>query len=204
LVSILLPLKKGIQMTLSILKARSSHCELCNSTDSLVVYEIPSSPKTGADAAVLLCGTCQNALNTDDFSNINHWRCLNEAIWNENVPVKVLAYQILHKLRSEPWAQELIEQVYLEEDQLAWAKSGINDESSGAQKPTKDSNGTILQEGDSVTLIKDLEVKGAGFTAKRGTLVKNIRLTENPEHIEGRVNGIAIVLVANFLKKVIA
>ena len=51
-------------------------------------------------------------------------------------------------------------------------------------------------------LIKDLDVKGAGFTAKRGTLVKNIKLTENPEHIEGRVNGIGIVLVSKFMKKV--
>lgn len=190
-------------MTLSSLTNRSSHCELCNSTDSLQPYEIPSSPISGLEAAVLLCESCQNALKTDDFSNTNHWRCLTESIWNENVPVKVLSYRVLHKIRSESWAQELIEQVYLEEDELIWAKSGINEESSGSQTPTKDSNGTILQEGDSVTLIKDLDVKGAGFTAKRGTLVKNIRLTENPEHIEGRVNGIAIVLVANFLKKVI-
>jgi protein PhnA len=182
----------------------SSKCELCNSTDALAPYEIPSSSKTGADAAVLLCGSCQAPLKTDDFSNIKHWRCLNEAIWNENTPVKVLAYRILHKLRNEPWVNELIEQVYLEEDDLLWAKSGISDENNSSQKPTKDSNGAILQEGDSVTLIKDLDVKGAGFTAKRGTLVKNIRLTENPEYIEGRVNGITIVLVANFLKKVIA
>jgi len=51
-------------------------------------------------------------------------------------------------------------------------------------------------------LIKDLDVKGAGFTAKRGTVVKNITLTDNPLHIEGRVNGVRIVLVADFLKKV--
>ncbi|MGL5800184.1 MAG: PhnA domain-containing protein, partial [Plesiomonas sp.] len=56
-------------------------------------------------------------------------------------------------------------------------------------------------DGDSVTLIKDLVVKGANFTAKRGTMVKNITLTSNPEHIEGRVNGVHIVLVAAFLKK---
>ena len=184
---------------------RSTHCELCTSTEFLGPFEIPSSTKRGDDAEVLVCGTCKSALTNDDYSNINHWRCLNEAIWNENPPVKVLAYRILHKLRSESWALDLIDQIYLEDEDLAWAKSGISDDSStGGQKPTKDSNGTILQEGDSVTLIKDLDVKGAGFTAKRGTLVKNIRLTENPEHIEGRVNGIAIVLIANFLKKVIA
>lgn len=63
------------------------------------------------------------------------------------------------------------------------------------------SNGTVLNAGDNVTLIKDLVVKGGGFTAKRGTLVKSIFLTSNPRHVEGRVNGSVIVLVSAFLKK---
>ena len=49
--------------------------------------------------------------------------------------------------------------------------------------------------------MKSGEVKGAGFTAKRGTAVRNISLTENPEQIEGRVNGVKIVLLTCFLKK---
>lgn len=65
----------------------------------------------------------------------------------------------------------------------------------------KDSNGTPLNEGDSVTLIKDLKVKGSSFTLKRGTLVKNIRLTSNDEEIEGRVDRSEIVLKTCFLKK---
>jgi len=58
-----------------------------------------------------------------------------------------------------------------------------------------------LTSGDSVTLIKDLDVKGTSFVAKRGTLVKGIRLTDNPEHVEGRVNKVSIVLKTQFLKK---
>ena len=66
----------------------------------------------------------------------------------------------------------------------------------------KDSNGAILLEGDSVTLIKDLEVKGAGFTAKRGTAVRNIMLVhDNAEQIEGKVNGQQLVLLTKFVKK---
>jgi len=65
----------------------------------------------------------------------------------------------------------------------------------------KDSNGTPLNEGDSVTLIKDLKVKGSSVTLKRGKLVKNIRLTSNEEEIECRVDGSNIVLKTNFLKK---
>lgn len=67
----------------------------------------------------------------------------------------------------------------------------------------KDSNGAILQEGDSVTLIKDLTLKGTKITLKRGTLVKGIHLTSDEEEIECRVNGMkGIVLKTCFLKKV--
>jgi protein PhnA len=65
----------------------------------------------------------------------------------------------------------------------------------------KDSNGTLLAEGDSVTLIKDLKVKGSSQTLKRGTLVKNIRLTNSASEIEGRADGSTMVLKTEFLKK---
>jgi protein PhnA len=67
---------------------------------------------------------------------------------------------------------------------------------------TRDSNGAILKDGDSVTLIKDLKVKGASSALKRGTVVKNTRLTDDPEEIEGRADNIkGLVLKACFLKK---
>jgi len=66
----------------------------------------------------------------------------------------------------------------------------------------KDSNGTILQDGDAVTLIKDLKVKGSSITLKRGISVKNIRLTNNAEEVDCRVNGTNIVLKTMFLKKI--
>jgi len=66
----------------------------------------------------------------------------------------------------------------------------------------KDSNGTLLNEGDSVTLIKDLKVKGSSMNLKRGTLVKNIRLTDNDEEIEGKVEKQMMVLKTCFMKKV--
>lgn len=67
----------------------------------------------------------------------------------------------------------------------------------------KDSNGTTLNEGDSVQIIKDLKVKGASATLKRGTLIKNIHLTSNSEEVECRVEKIkGLVLKTCFLKKV--
>ncbi|CAM5777066.1 alkylphosphonate utilization protein [Enterobacter sp.] len=66
----------------------------------------------------------------------------------------------------------------------------------------KDSNGTTLSDGDSVTLIKDLKVKGTSVTLKRGTLVKNIRLTDDPDEIEGKVEKVkGLVLRTEFVKK---
>ena len=168
------------------------NCELCGSTEAIASY-----------SQAQLCGTCRSALDTKDFSDTHHWRCLNEAIWSESTPVKILSYRILSTLQAQPWALELKEQIFLDPADLAVAQEGLEEESDeGDVSTTRDSNGALLQDGDSVTLIKDLEVKGANFTAKRGTLVKGIRLTNNPEHVDAKVNGIQIVLVSKFLKKV--
>ncbi len=66
---------------------------------------------------------------------------------------------------------------------------------------TKDSNGNILNDGDSVHLVKDLKVKGSSSTLKRGVKIKGIRLTEDPDEVECRVDGSVIVLKTMFLKK---
>ena len=67
---------------------------------------------------------------------------------------------------------------------------------------TKDSNGTILSNGDSVQLIKDLKVKGSSTTLKRGDVAKNIRLTDNPEEIDCRIGTVkGLVLKTCFVKK---
>lgn len=66
---------------------------------------------------------------------------------------------------------------------------------------TKDSNGAILNDGDSAQLIRDLKVKGSSINYKRGHVVKNIRLTGNPDEIECRDGRSTIVLKTCFLKK---
>jgi len=66
---------------------------------------------------------------------------------------------------------------------------------------TKDCNGNVLQDGDSVHVIKDLKVKGSSLTLKRGKVFKNIHLTNNPEEVECREGKSTIVLKTCFLKK---
>ncbi len=65
----------------------------------------------------------------------------------------------------------------------------------------KDSNGAELFDGDAVTVIKDLKVRGSSMVIKRGTKVKSIRLTDNPEEVDCKIDGSSIVLKTCFLKK---
>jgi protein PhnA len=188
----------------TLLERSGSSCELCGSEPDLSVYEVPPVAESRAERCVLLCNTCRDQVENPDNMDVNHWRCLNDSMWNQEPAVQVMAWRMLDRLKAEGWPQDLLDMLYLEDDVQQWAeaeKSSEEDDGNDSQ-PTLDSNGTALQDGDAVTLIKDLVVKGAGFTAKRGTVVKNISLTSNPEHIEGKVNGTRIVLLSCFLKKV--
>jgi protein PhnA len=175
-------------------------CELCSESVSLEAYEVQPDNDGSAEKSAMICETCRLQIDSPDTADANHWRCLSDSMWSQVPAVQVLAWRMLYHLKSEGWTQELLESLYLEDDIQSWANAGIVDDND-ATAPTLDSNGAKLADGDTVTLIKDLVVKGAGFTAKRGTVVKNISLTSNPEHIEGRVNGTHIVLVAAYLKK---
>lgn len=187
---------------LETLKTRAGNqCELTQSTDNLVIYALPPDcDEKDADRCILVSQSCHDQLTGASATDANQWRGLNESMWSTVPAVQVVAYRQLRSLSAEPWAQDCLDMLYLADDVKAWAEAGlINNDDDYA--PTLDSNGTPLEAGDNVTLIKDLPVKGAGFTAKRGTAVRGISLTDNPEHIEGRVNGQRIVLVAKFLKK---
>ena len=127
-------------------------------------------------------------------------------MWTQVPAVQVMTWRMLTRLSSEGWAHDLLDMLYLDEETLAWAEAGVQ-ESGGSHSDEdtvvhRDSNGTVLQTGDTVTLIKDLNVKGAGFTAKRGTAVRDITVVrENVSHIEGRVSGQLIVILTEFVKK---
>lgn len=177
-------------------------CELCGAQVGLTVFAVPPVTAPDADRSVLACPTCVVALTTDQPLDARHLRCLQQAAWSEVPAVQVVSWRLLGRLADEPWAIDLREKLYLDEGTLLWANELGEPEDEAAVKTT-DSFGTALAEGDTVTLVKDLDVKGASFTAKRGTVVRNIHLTDNPAHVEGRVNGVVIVLKTEFLKKVV-
>jgi len=186
------------------LRTRStSQCELCTAADHLAVYEVPASPGNGSEASLLLCTTCRQQIENPENMEPNHWRCLNDSMWSEVPAVQVVAWRLLQRLQTEAWARDLLEILYLEENTLAWAQAlNVPEGEDEAQLQHLDSCGALLTAGDTVTLIKDLVVKGGGFTAKRGTAVRGITLVlDNVEHIEGRVNGQKLVILTQFVKR---
>ena len=185
------------------LQARSeSKCELCSATEGLVVYEVPPRSNGSADQCILLCAACCSQIENPEKVDVHHWRCLNESMWSQVPAVQVMAWRMLKRLSAEGWAQDLLDTLYLDEETLAWAQATGEDESKETAVRHLDSNGTLLATGDTVTLIKDLEVKGANFTAKRGTVVRGISLVaDNPGQVEARVNGQRIVILTQFVKK---
>ncbi|MCO4754435.1 MAG: PhnA domain-containing protein [Bacteriovoracaceae bacterium] len=174
-------------------------CELCSAQTDLVVFEVDSNDEQGS---ALVCGSCESQIKGTAELDANHWRCLSGSMWSEQSPVQILSWHMLNNLKNEGWALELLDQMYMDEELSERAKAyhAANSEDENALM-VKDSNGARLHDGDAVTLIKDLDVKGANFTAKRGTMVKNISLTDDPGLIEGKVNGTQIVLKTEFLKK---
>lgn len=160
-------------------------CEFCGSAEGLDAVAL-----SGTDESVLLCATCQS----EDAPEA-HWRCLEGAAWSPVAAVQAMAWRKLAEVGTD-WALEARAAMMMEPEAQALAEAGAG----GTEH--RDSNGAVLEQGDTVVLIKDLPVKGAGFTAKRGTAVRGISLVpDNPEHIEGRVEGQRIVILTKFVKK---
>ncbi|MEQ3691719.1 MAG: PhnA domain-containing protein [Flavobacterium sp.] len=177
----------------------SSKCELCGNEHDLLVFNVAPNENESLEQSILACNTCVDQIENPENLDAKHWHCLNDSMWNEHLPVQIVSWRMLARLKKN----DLLEMMYLDEEALEWAKAtGEGEEEDENKIVHKDSNGVILQDGDSVVLIKDLDVKGAGFTAKRGAAVHNIKLVwDNAEHIEGRVENQHIVILTQYVKK---
>ncbi len=173
-------------------------CELTGQGNNLEVYLVEPKTTETLEHCVLVCADYLEQLEGQTALDANLWRCLSDSMWNNQPSVQVVVWRLLHRLQSEDWAKDLLDSMYLDEETLAWAQSTTQ-----VTTVHMDSNGNILQNGDTVTLTKDLNVKGANFTAKRGTAVRKIMLVEDdPTQIEGKVNDQRIVILTKFVKKV--
>ena len=183
----------------ALMQRSGSKCELCAVEENLDTYLMPSGLVGVPDEAIVTCSACKSQIEDPSTLDANHWRCLNDSMWSEVPAVQVLAWRLLNQLKDEGWPQDLIDMMYFDEYTLAWAKAYlVNLGGSGHV----DANGVILQTGDTVVLTQTLNVKGSSAAAKRGYAVRNISLVhDNPEQIEGKVEGQQIVILTKYVKK---
>ena len=174
--------------------ARSEVCELCGSDEGVELIELPVSDSS-EEQSVYVCANCKSQIESGELDE-THFNCLNDAMWSETPAVKVMAYILWNKLGRS----DMLDMMYLEEDEQKLADAAINAEAN--KVVFRDANGVELKAGDSIVILKDLDVKGAGFTAKRGTTVTKIALPNDmDDHVEGSVNGTKIYLKTEFIKK---
>ncbi len=181
------------------LKDRSnSKCEISGSTENLMVYLVEPKTDVLPENCILITQNLKDQINNPETTNLTDWRGLSDSMWNENLPVQIVSWRMLSRLKNH----DLLEQMYLDEESLTWAKATGEADDEEGKIIHNDANGNILLDGDSVVLIKDLDVKGATFTAKRGAAVHNIKLVwDNAEQIEGRVENQHIVILTQYVKK---
>jgi protein PhnA len=140
---------------LEIITQRSNNtCELCGATDHLETYTVAQKTGNDADEMALLCGTCRSQVENPATADANHWHCLNDSMWSEVPAVKVLAWRMLTHLNST----DLLDMLYLDDETLAWANAGQSAAEVDPELKHIDGNGAVLENGDTVVLIKDLDV----------------------------------------------
>jgi protein PhnA len=182
------------------LKDRSgSVCEISGTEHDLVVYVLSPTNERTAENSVLIAKHLKDQIENPETTDEKDWRGLSESMWSEHLPVQIVSWRMLARLKNT----DLLDMMYLDEEALEWAKAtGEGEEEDENKLVHKDSNGVTLLDGDSVVLIKDLDVKGATFTAKRGAAVHNIKLVwDDANLIEGRVENQNIYILTQYVKK---
>ena len=185
-----------------LIERSNKKCELCNSDVDLKVYEVLPQEKSTEENNIFICAKCRAQIDKKEDLDNNHWKILGETMWSEVPGVQVVAWRMLNRLKNESWAADNLDMLYLDDDKLAWAKAAGDEDDDGSVDLHKDSNGTVLNNGDTIVLTKSLDVKGSSLNAKLGTVVKNIRLVpENTEQIEGKIEGQIIVILTKYVRK---
>ncbi|HRO46548.1 PhnA domain-containing protein [Agriterribacter sp.] len=185
-----------------LLERSENKCELCRSEEDIQLYEVLPQQNKDAEDCIMICNVCRAQVEKKAELSSGHWHCLSESMWSEVPGVQVVAWRMLNRLRNESWAADNLDILYLDDEKLAWAKATGDHENDATVELHKDSNGQVLQSGDSVVLIKSLDVKGSTLNAKMGTVVKNIRVVEdNTEQIEGKIEGQTIVILTKYVRK---
>ncbi|MBK9107648.1 MAG: PhnA domain-containing protein [Saprospiraceae bacterium] len=190
-----------MKLSQSLIDRSNGVCELCTLNDEVLQAFVVPTRTDDIDAnVVVICDACFQQIQNKEAMDTNYFRFLTGSIWSEVSAVKVLSFNLLSRLKTEEWAQEAIDGAYLSEEELNWALS--ESESKANEVVHKDAYGIILNSGDSVFLTESLNVKGSSIMAAKGTKVAKIRLVpDNPDQIEGKIDGSTIVILTKFVRK---
>ncbi|MGY5848803.1 PhnA domain-containing protein [Salegentibacter sp. F14] len=192
-----------MNLEIEIRQRSDSTCELCAKKEDLSLYTHEGFPGEELDGSFMICSVCKTQLDNPEIADPNHWRCLNDSMWSTVPAVQVSAWQMLDNLKSEGWPQDLLDMMYMDDKLKSYAQLGLRKEPETSKVLHRDSNGTLIEAGDTVVLTKDLNVKGSNLIAKRGVAVRRVSLVhDNPDQIEGKVGGQLIVILTRFVKKV--
>jgi len=177
-------------------------CELCGSNEKLQLYKVPPQDHSYPENCIMICTKCETQIEKKEPLDDAHWKALTETMWSEVPGVQVMAWRMLNRLRKESWAVDQLDMLYLTDENLVWAKVTGDHENDGEAELHTDAHGNFLQDGDTIILVQNLDVKGTSFTARQGTIVKNIRLVrDNTEQIEGKIENQMIVILTKYVRK---
>ncbi|MFN8277109.1 MAG: PhnA domain-containing protein [Chitinophagales bacterium] len=169
-------------------------CELCSSAPPVSGFAVSPKEDGVVTNEVAVCGTCNEHIEKTDTTD--YWRCLEGAVWNPEPAVQALSYRLLHRCGAD-WAEQIIQSVDWDEAVVDWAMSAFQQVDQHL-----DAFGNKLENGYTVVLTENLNVKGTSFSAPKGTVVKKIRLVhDNTDQIEGKINEQTIVILTKFVRK---
>lgn len=135
-----------------LLQRSENNCEPCRMGDGVKLYEVLPQKSRSEENCIIACTTCRAQIEKKAELNNSHWQCLTESMWSEVPGIQLVAWRMLNRFRSESWASDNLDMLYLDDKKLAWARALGDHDNDSRMELHKDSNGTVLQTGDTVVL----------------------------------------------------
>lgn len=191
-----------MSITQQLIERANGVCELSQENSPLVIYTLPPDEQITVENSIAISEKCAAQLSKKEQLDPEFWKFLPQTMWSEIPAVQVAAWRMLQRLKSEGWAADALDILYLDDDTVEWAKSTGDHENDGYVQFHQDSLNQRLYDGDTVVLTKTLEIKGSSLKGTLGTVVKNIRLVpDNTDQIEGKIEGQTIVILTKYLRR---
>src|SRR5687768_3956220 len=128
-----------------LLERSGNKCELCESSAPISLYEVQPQTDSTEDNCFMICDKCLAQVTQTEALDSKHLSCLRTSIWSAVPGVQVITWRLLNRLKSEGWTADSLDAMYLDEETLAWAQAGLENEDNQTEDIHKDCNGAALQ-----------------------------------------------------------